>query len=170
MTVYLAASPQTYSTKPYTGRGRPFRKGGSSYRRGGRDRDQSRPTPLALVTATKPSKSGHGHATMTITVPQDSKNVRFRVMRVLPMPNINVEPGSLKVIRNSQNEGVLPQLSVPVGGRLFQFVKGWKRITNGPWMLIILAKGYRLRFTSPPLLPKTPCFKRTQSQRYLQIF
>ena len=29
-------------------------------------------------------------------------------MRVLPVPNVNVEPGSLKVIRNSQNEGVLP--------------------------------------------------------------
>ena len=27
-------------------------------------------------------------------------------MRVLPMPKVNVEPGSLKVIRHGQNEGV----------------------------------------------------------------
>ena len=70
VTVYPAASPQTYFTEPYTGRGRSFRKGGSSYRRGGRDRDQSKSTPLA--TATKPSMSGDGHATKTVTVPQDS--------------------------------------------------------------------------------------------------
>ena len=48
-----------------------------------------------------------------------------------------------------------PQLS-PVGGRLSNFVEGWKRITNDPYVLIIVAKGYRLRFTSPPLLRQTP--------------
>ena len=48
------APPQTYSTKPYTDRGKSFKKGGS-YRRGGRDRDQSRSTPSATVT--QPSKS-----------------------------------------------------------------------------------------------------------------
>ena len=52
VTVYPAASPQTYSTKPYTVRGRSFRKGGSSYRRSGRHRDQSRSKPSA--TTTKP--------------------------------------------------------------------------------------------------------------------
>ena len=70
VTVYTAATPQTYSTKPYTGRGRSFRKFGSSYRRGGRDKDQSRSTPTSTVT--RPSKSGNGKATMTVTVPQDS--------------------------------------------------------------------------------------------------
>ena len=74
ITVYPAASPQTYSTKPYTGHGRSFRKGGFSYRRGGRDRDQSRSTPLAAIT--KPSKSGNGQATMTVTVPQDSNKCK----------------------------------------------------------------------------------------------
>ena len=69
VTVYPAASPQTYSIKPDTGRGRSFKKGGSSYRRGGRDGDQSRSTPSA--TTTKPSKSWNGQATMTVTVPQD---------------------------------------------------------------------------------------------------
>ena len=37
-------------------------------------------------------------------------------MIVLLTPNINVEPRSLKVIRNSQNGGVLPPQSVPVCG------------------------------------------------------
>ena len=58
--------------------------------------------------------------------------------------------------RNSQNEGVLPPLPAPVGGRLSQFVKEWKSIMNDPYMLSIVTKGYRLRFTSPPLLRKTP--------------
>ena len=63
VTVYLAATPQSYSTKPYPGCGRSFRKGGFSYRKSGRDRDQSRSTPSAIVT--KPSKSGDGQTTMT---------------------------------------------------------------------------------------------------------
>ena len=70
ITVYPAAPPQTYSTKPYTGRGKSFKKGGSSCRRGGRNRGHSRSTPSATVT--RPSKSGDGQVTMTITVPQDS--------------------------------------------------------------------------------------------------
>ena len=42
------------------------------------------------------------------------------------------------------------------GARLSEFVEGWKHKTNDPYMLSIVAKGYRLRFTSPPLLRKTP--------------
>ena len=48
-----------------------------------------------------------------------------------------------------------PQVS-PVGGRLSNFVEGWKRITNDPYVLSIVAKGYRLRFTSPALLRQIP--------------
>ena len=48
-----------------------------------------------------------------------------------------------------------PQVS-PVGGRLSNFVEGWKRITNDPYVLSIVAKGYRLHFTSPPLLRQIP--------------
>ena len=48
-----------------------------------------------------------------------------------------------------------PQVS-PVGGRLSNYVEGWKRITNDPYVLSIVAKGYRLRFTSPPLLRQIP--------------
>ena len=43
----------------------------------------------------------------------------------------------------------------PVGGRLSNFMEGWKHITNDPYVLSIVAKGYRLRFTSPPLLRQT---------------
>ena len=52
VTVYPAASPQTYSTKPYADRGRSFRKCGSPFRRGGRDRGQGRSTPSATTTKT----------------------------------------------------------------------------------------------------------------------
>ena len=33
-------------------------------------------------------------------------------MRVLPVPNVHVELGSLEVIKNIQNEGVLPALTI----------------------------------------------------------
>ena len=102
VTVYPAASPQTYSIKPYTGRGRSFRKGGSSYRRGGRDRDQSRCTPSA--TTTKPSKSGNGQAIMTVTVPQDSNQRKVQSNEGAPLAKSQKK----KVIRNRQNEGIPP--------------------------------------------------------------
>ena len=69
MIVYPAATPQSYSIKPYPGSGRSFRKGGSSYRKIGRDRDQSRSTRSA--TFTKLSKSGSGQAKLAVTVNQD---------------------------------------------------------------------------------------------------
>ena len=55
-----------------------------------------------------------------------------------------------------KNEGVFSSQSVPVGGPVCQFVERWKRITNDPYELSSVAKGYRLRFTSPPLLFQTP--------------
>ena len=75
-------------------------------------------------------------------------------MRVLPVVNINLNQGSLEVTR--KNESMLPPQSVPVGGRLCQFVEGWKHITNDPYVFSIVAKDNRLRFTSPPLLLQTP--------------
>ena len=72
----------------------------------------------------------------------------FRVMRVPPVLKVHVEPGGLRIIRNSQNESVLPPQSVPDRGRLCQFVEGWKHITNDPYVLSILAKGHRLRSPS----------------------
>ena len=77
-------------------------------------------------------------------------------MRVLPMPNVKVETGSLKVIRNVRIRACPPSQSVPVGGRLCQFVEGWKHIMNDPYVLSIKANGYRLHFTIQPLLLKVP--------------
>ena len=63
---------------------------------------------------------------MTDTEPQDSNNRKVKSNESTPMPNVHVEPGRLRITRNSQNEGVLPPQSVPVRGRLCQFVEGWK--------------------------------------------
>ena len=59
-------------------------------------------------------------------------------------------------IKVTNNEGVLPPQMTPVGGRLSNFVEGWKRITNDPYVLSIVAKGYRLCFTNPPFYVKPP--------------
>ena len=74
-------------------------------------------------------------------------------LKALKKPSVIFEGIKTKVINN---EGVLPPQVSPVGGRLSNFVEGWKRITNDPYVLSIVAKGYRLRFTSPPLLRQTP--------------
>ena len=76
-------------------------------------------------------------------------------MPLRPLGNLSVifKGTRIKVINN---EGVLPPQTTPVGGRLSSFVEGWKRITNDPYVLSVVAKGYRLRFTSPPLLCQTP--------------
>ena len=58
--------------------------------------------------------------------------------------------GKAEGIRNSLDEGVLPPQPSP------KFVEGWRRITNDPYLLSIVAKGYRLHFMSPPLLRETP--------------
>ena len=71
----------------------------------------------------------------------------------LEKPSVIFEEIRTRVINN---EGVLTPQVTPVGGRLSNFVEGWKRITNDPYILSIIAKGYRLRFTSPPLLRHTP--------------
>ena len=74
-------------------------------------------------------------------------------LKALVKPSVIFEGIKTKVINN---EGVLPPQASPVRGRLSNFVEGWKRITNDPYVLSIVAKGYRLRFTSPPLLRQTP--------------
>ena len=65
--------------------------------------------------------------------------------------NVTFE-GKVKV---KSNEGVLPPQPAAVGGRLSEFVEGWKRITNDPYVLSIVARWYRLRFMSAPLLRET---------------
>ena len=73
-------------------------------------------------------------------------------LKALEKPSVIFEGIKTKVINN---EGVLPPQVSPVGGRLSNFVEGWKHIRNDPYILSIVVKGYRLRFTSPPLLRQT---------------
>ena len=61
-------------------------------------------------------------------------------MREPPVTNIHVESKGIRV--TGRNKGMLPPQPVPVGGQLCQFVEGWKRITNDPYVLSIVAKGY----------------------------
>ena len=84
---------------------------------------------------------------------QEANTKRAATFTVFPQPTVIFEGIKTKVINN---EGVLPPQVSPVGGRLSNFVEEWKRITNDPYVLSIVAKGYRLRFTSPPLLRQTP--------------
>ena len=74
-------------------------------------------------------------------------------LKALEKPSVIFEVIRTRV---TNNEGVLPPQVSPVRGRLSNLVEGWKRITNDPYVLSIVAKGYRLRFTSPPLLRQTP--------------
>ena len=118
-----------------------------------RDRDRSRST--CSTTTTKPSKSGNGQATMTVTVPQDSNKRKVQSIEGAPRAKRQRRAGKPKGDKK-QNEGLLPPQSVPVGGRLYLFMEGWKHITNDPCVLSIIANGYRLQFMSPLLLLKTP--------------
>ena len=74
-------------------------------------------------------------------------------LRPLGKPSVIFKGTRIKVINN---EGVLSPQMTPVGGRLNNFVEGWKHITNDPCILCIVTKGFRLRFTSPPLVRQTP--------------
>ena len=74
-------------------------------------------------------------------------------LRLLGKLSVIFEGTRIKV---TSNEGVLPPQITPVGVRLSNFVEGWEHITNDPYVLSIVAKGYRLRFMSPPLLRQTP--------------
>ena len=66
-----------------------------------------------------------------------------------PPEKINVTfEGDSREIKN--NEDVLPPTIKAVGGRLSQFVEGWKHITNDPYVLSIVTKGYRLRLRVHP--------------------
>ena len=91
VTVYPAAPPQPYITKPYTVRGRSFRNGGSSYRRSGKYRVQSRSAPSSTVT--RPSRSGDGKSTMTVTVPQEPNK---RSHEDAPRSKCSCKSGKLK--------------------------------------------------------------------------
>lgn len=41
---------------------------------------------------------------------------------------------------------------IPVGGRLFYFLKEWQKITDDQWVLNVIKEGYKLEFKSKPQL------------------
>ena len=98
---------------------------------------------------------------MIVTVPQDSNKHEVQINDGAPCTKVHVEPGSLALIRNRRMRACPPTITISAGrGGLLHFVEGWKHIMNNPYVLSIIAKGYRLRFKSPPLLLKTPWEKR----------
>ena len=86
---------------------------------------------------------------MTVTVPQDSNKCKIQSNEGAPLNKRQRKSGKT---RGDQKEG----RHAISEGRLCLFVECWKRITNDPYVLSIVAKGCRLRFTSPPLLLQTP--------------
>ena len=78
-------------------------------------------------------------------------------MRVLPRPNVHIEAGSLGVIRNRQNESEDHYAILWIGGS----------VTNDTYMLSIIAKGYRLCFTSPPPSAQDP-LRGSDSQGFIE--
>ena len=73
-------------------------------------------------------------------------NGRFRAMRRSLALKLPVEVTGTEPIGNRQNE---PE-PVPVEGRYASLRRGGSVFTNNPYVLSIIAKGYRLCFTSPP--------------------
>ena len=128
------APPASYSTCPYVSRGRSFNDRKGFKKPGGQGRGQGRSTPSA--TSTKPGQSKEGQKSLTVSVSSDSKKRKVESRDDAPQT-------SRKSKRNFQ-------------GDKNQGNKQWKHITNDPYVLSIIAKGYRLCFMSPPLLCQTP--------------
>ena len=143
---------------------------------------QARPQAIAKAQSIKSSSSDQRsvqhHADqrqVQLRAPQDQANFPVLVPQgqgqrpVLGRPVVRRDLDSLldeefsvdldneAVLKEKQARSeILDKIVSPVGGRLSNFVEGWKRITNDPYILSIVAKGYRLRFTSPPLLRQIP--------------
>ena len=132
------APPTSYSTHPYVGRGKNFRDKKGFEKPGGRGRGQGRPAPPATIT--RPGKSKDSQKALTVSVSTDSKKRKSESQEDAPQGPRKAKRNFRGIKRKTiNNEGVLPPQVSPVGGRLS-----------------IVAKWYRLRFTSPPLLRQTP--------------
>ena len=51
---------------------------------------------------------------------------------------------------------VLPFYPLPVGARLADFAQNWAKVTPNPWVLGVVAEGWRLKFASFPPLTRHP--------------
>ena len=56
----------------------------------------------------------------------------------------------------------VPLPEVPVGGRLMRFSRAWRRLSNDPWVVSIIEKGYRIPFSRDPPLTSVPPSPRSQ--------
>ena len=150
-TVFLMpiAPPVSYSSHLNVGQGKCFSDRRGSRKPGGQGRGQGRSKPSATSMPNKPSQSKEGQATLTVSVPQDTPSKhkvepRYDTSQT-PRKNKRQFRGKSQV---KSNEDVLPPQPAPVGGRLSEFVEGWKPISNDPYVLSIITRGYRLRFTT----------------------
>ena len=90
---------------------------------------------------------------MTVTVPQDSNKRKVQSNESAAHNKRQCNWRSLKGPERMRVSS--PHNLCHSGGRLCHFVEGWKHIMNDPYVLSIIAKGYRLCFTSPSLLLQT---------------
>ena len=144
------APPVSYFSRQYVGRGRSFKY---SDQRGGylgavaNVEDRASPRQMPLILNLKKSDY-QCHRTPI------SRRGSRTIKPPRPLGEISVIfEGEVREIRS--NEDVLPPQRMPVGGRLCEFVEGWKHITSDHYVLSIVTKGYRLLFTSPALLGET---------------
>ena len=112
--------------------------------------------PHPLATTTKPSKSGGGQATMTVAVPQDSNKRKVQRNEATSCAKLQGRAWRSQGKKKQSEWGSAPHTISAIRGTTMPVLEGWKHITNDPYVLSIVSKGYRLRFTSPPLLRKAP--------------
>ena len=113
---------------------------------------------MPTATITRPGQAKEGQPSVSAPIPRTPINVKWSpgTTPLKPLEGTNVIFEGKVKIKSNEGVGLLPPQPAAVGGRLSEFGKGWKRITNDPHVLSIEAKGYRLHFTSPPLLRETP--------------
>ena len=109
----------------------------------GQDRGQRRPMPTSTIT--RPGQAKEGQPPVTASTPQASNK---RKVEPLKKTNIIFE-AKVKV---KSNEGVLPPQPAAVGGRLSEFVEGWKHISSDPLCLKYHSQAVQTSFyeSTPP--------------------
>ena len=147
------APSTSYSARPYVGLGKSFTDKKGFRKPGGKGRDRAGPHPPPRLRDLASPRMARKPCPFLLTLRNAKLSHRMIPLKVLEKPSVIFEEIKTRV---TNNEGVLPPHVSLVGGRLSNFVEGWKRITNDPYVLSIVAKGYRLRFTSLPLLRQAP--------------
>ena len=130
------APPVSYSSRPYVRRGKIFSHRRGSRKSSGRGRGQGRSTSSATVTNLASLKRVRRPLLFPFrSTPINVKWSRW-TMPLKPLGKTNVIFGGKVNVKS--NGDVLPPQPAPVGGRLSEFVEGWKRITNDLYVLSIV--------------------------------